>query len=204
MFKEKLNKKLSSALLEAGFEEPKTIQVKAISKINGGFDVIGIGPEGAGKSTIAVISAIQKLDRAFEDAPRALILVPDMQSAIAMGDQLTLLKKNTDLRFELAYEEGKLQKQSQDIYVGTDIVIGTPKRVLAIYFSKNLNLNKLKLFIIDDPEAMIKNACQGEVDRIGLSLPKCQHLVFTTELNDKVQRLISKFIIAPQIIDVAE
>ncbi len=202
MFKEKLNKKLSSALTDANFETPKNLQLKTLSKINGGFDVIGIGPEGSGKSTTAVISTIQKLDHSFEDAPRALILVADMAKATSMGEQFTLLKKNTDLRFELAFEEGKIQKQSQDIYVGTDIVIGTPKRVLEIYFSKNLNLNKIKLFIIDDPELMIKNAYQGEIDRLGLSLPKCQHLVFTTELTDKVQRLISKFIIAPQVIEV--
>jgi ATP-dependent RNA helicase RhlE len=204
MFKQKLNKKLSSALSEAGFESPRNIQAKCLSKINGGFDVIGIGPAGSGKSSAIVIGAIQKLDHAFEDAPRALILVPDMASAIIMGEQFTLFKKNTDLRFQLAFEEGKIEKQGEDIYVGTDIVIGTPKRILEIYFSKNLNLNKIKLFAIDDAEMMIKNAYQGPIDRIGLSLPKCQHLVFATELSEKVQRLISKFIIAPQVVEVTD
>ena len=33
MFKEKLHKKLSSALLENGFEEPKELQKKCIPKI---------------------------------------------------------------------------------------------------------------------------------------------------------------------------
>jgi superfamily II DNA/RNA helicase len=50
MFKEKLHKKLASALLENGFEEPKELQKKCIPKINGGADVIAIGPNGSGKS----------------------------------------------------------------------------------------------------------------------------------------------------------
>ena len=77
MFKEKLNKKLASALLENGFEEPKEMQLKCIPKINGGSDVIGTGPKGCGKSSAIIIGAIQKLGRAFEDAPRALIIVSD-------------------------------------------------------------------------------------------------------------------------------
>jgi ATP-dependent RNA helicase RhlE len=204
MFKEKLNKKLSSALIEAGIETPTPLQLKTISKINGGFDVIGIGPDGIGKTTTTVISIIQKLGQAFEDAPRALILVGNMQKAIAMQEQFNLLKRNTDLRSQTAFEEGKIEQQNEDIYAGTDVVIGTPKRVLEIYFSKNLNLNKIKLFVIDDAELMIKHGYQGPIDRIGLSLPKCQHLVFTNELTEKVQKLISKFIIAPQIIEVTE
>ena len=68
----------------------------------------------------------------------------------------------------------------------------------------NLNLNKIKLFVIDDAETMPKISAQGHIDRLALSLPKCQHLVFTDGLNEKVEKLIKKFIIAPQIIEVLE
>jgi len=204
MFTQKFNKKLSGALIEAGFETPKNIQLKSIPKINGGFDVIGIGPEGCGKSATIVMSAIHKLDKAFEEAPRALILVAAKEKALAMKELFILFGEHTNLRVVCAFEEGDIDDQNADIYSGTDIVIGTPKRLLDIYLGKNLNLNKLKFFAIDDAEMMIKNAYQGAIDRLGLSLPKCQHLVFTNELNDKVQKLISKFIIAPQIIEVAE
>jgi ATP-dependent RNA helicase RhlE len=51
---------------------------------------------------------------------------------------------------------------------------------------------------------MIKNRWQGQIDRLALSLPKCQHLVFTNELNEKIEKLISKFIINPQIIEVED
>jgi ATP-dependent RNA helicase RhlE len=204
MFKEKFNKKLYTALTEAGFESPTPFQTQTISKINGGFDVIGIGPEGCGKTFTLVVSAIQKLSYAVEKAPRALILVSNMEKALAMRDLFMLLAKDTDLRCECAFEEGKIEEQSGNIFFGTDLVIGTPKRILEIYFCKNLNLNKIKFFAIDDAEMMIKRSYQGHIDRIGLSLPKCQHLVFANEISEKILKLVSKFIVAPKMVEVTE
>jgi ATP-dependent RNA helicase RhlE len=202
MFKEKFHKKLAEAIEEYGFDTPTELQLKCISKINSGADVIAISPKNSGKSTLINMSSIHKLQHAFEDAPRALVLVSSMDKALAMKEQFDLLAKNTNLRAVCVFEEGKINVQSEEVYVGTDLVIGTPKRVLEIYFNKNLNLNKLKLFVIDDAELMIKNAWQAQIDRLGLSLPKCQHLIFTNELSDKVEKLIHKFIIAPHIIEV--
>lgn len=202
MFNPKLNKKLSAALAEAGFEVQKELQAQCIPKINGGFDVIGIGPENSGRSSIISIAAIQKLQRAFEDAPRALVLVADKEKALAMKEQFDLLAKDTDLRSVAVHEDGKINEQSGEIYHGTDIVIGTAKRLLEIYFVRNMNLNKIKFFAIDDAEMMIRNSWQGQVDRLALSLPKCQHLVFTTQLDEKVEKLISKFIVAPVVFEV--
>lgn len=204
MFKEKLNKKLANALALNGIETPKELQLKSIAKINGGFDVIGIGPLNSGKTTTIVISAIQKLQYAIETAPRALIVVSDKEQAMAMQEQFKLLTEGTDLRTLCVYEEGKIEKQAEEVQKGIDILIGTPKRIMEHYFLWNLNLNKIKLFAIDDTETMPKISAQGEIDRLALSLPKCQHLVFTTELNEKVEKLITKFIIAPQIIEVQE
>ncbi len=204
MFKEKLNKKLATAIAEHGFEVPKPLQLKSIPKINGGSDLIGIGSKGCGKSSTIIISAIQKLVSAFEDAPRALIIVSDEVKALEMKEQFKLFSYNTDLRSEVAFEGGKIDAQTEAIYFGTDVVIGTAKRVLEIYFRKNFNLNKIKLFVIDDAEMIIKNGLQGQIDRLALSLPKCQHLVFTNELTPKIEKLIEKFIIAPIIVEVEE
>ncbi|MEI8136662.1 MAG: DEAD/DEAH box helicase, partial [Bacteroidota bacterium] len=98
MFNEKYNKRLAAAFKLNGFETPKELQSKAITKINGGFDIIGVGPINSGRTTLIVMSVIQKLQRAFEDAPRALILVSDMEKALAMKEKFMLLAKDTDLR----------------------------------------------------------------------------------------------------------
>lgn len=202
MFKEKLFKKLVQALEEYKFNEPTPFQAKALSTINSGGDVIGIAPEGSGKSTLITIAAIQKLQRPIEDAPKVLIIVGSKEKGLVMEEQFDLFGRETGLRVNTAYEEGNIDEQSIDIYDGTDILIGTAKRVLDIYFTRSLNIKMIKLFVIDDPEMIIKNSWQGQIDRLALSLPKCQHLIFTSEMTEKIEKLISKFIIAPKVIEL--
>lgn len=202
IFTEKLNKNLAKSLLEHRFEEPLELQAAALRKINSGADVIVEAPMGSGRSSTIVISTLHKLQASFEDAPRALIIVADKEAAIAMKEQFTLLGGYTDLRVHAAHEGEKIDKLAESIYFGSDVVVGTPTRILELYFKKNLNINKIKLFALDDAELMIKNANQGQIDRLALSLPKCQHLVFTTDYSAKVERLIEKFIVAPQFVSL--
>jgi len=202
MFKEKLNKKLYAELVENKLETPTPLQAQSLSKINSGIDIIFVAPPDSGKSTLVTIAAIQKLQHAIDDVPKILILVGSSETGKALLEQFNLLSRNTDLRIHGAFEDGKIDDQNRQIYEGTDILIGTPKRLLDLYFASSINLNKIKFFIIDDPELMIKNSWQGQVDRLTSSLPKCQHLVFTADLDEKVEKLIHKFIVAPQIIEV--
>lgn len=202
MFKEKLNKKLASALLERGFEEPTALQLKCIPKINGGMDVIGVGEEGCGKTSSILIGVIQKLGSAFEDAPRALIIVPNEAKGLAMLEQFKLLSYNTDLRAETVFESGKIDKQTEAIYFGTDIIIATPRRLMEIYIRKTLNITKIKVLAFDDTEILVKENIFSYLERLSLSLPKCQHLVFAKEINSKVQKIIDKFLINPFVVEV--
>jgi ATP-dependent RNA helicase RhlE len=197
---EKLHKPLAEAMIEAGYAEPKELVARAIPKINAGTDLYGIGPANSGKTTTAVVAAIQKLKDAFEDAPRALIIVSGKDNALLMKEQFSLLAKKTSLRVVAVFEDSPIHKQFDDIYVGVDVVIGTAKRVMEIYFKQGLNINKLKLFVIDDAEMIIKQGLQGQIDRLIQSLPKCQHLVFAEELTPKIERLTEKFIILPALI----
>ncbi|MES2762814.1 MAG: DEAD/DEAH box helicase [Bacteroidota bacterium] len=202
MFKEKLHKNLASALSENGFEEPKPLQLKCIPKINGGSDVIGIGPDGCGKTAMVLMAAIQKLGMAFEDAPRAMIIVAEEDKALAMKEQFNLLSSNTDLRAEVVVESGKIDKQTEAIYFGTDIVIGTPRRIMEIYIRKNFNITKIKLLAFDDTEVLVKQNIFSYLERLSLSLPKCQHILFATELNAKVEKIADKFLINPFVVEV--
>ena len=204
VFTEKLNKQLTNSLFENGFEEPRPLQELCIRKAASGTDIIVEGGSGSGKSTSIIIHTIQKLQSSFEDAARALIVVPNKEDAIAMKEQFLLLGKHTNLRIHAAQEGEKIDKQAEAIYFGADVIIGTPVRVLELYFKKNLNINKIKLFVIDNAELIIKNANQGQIDRLALSLPKCQHLVFTKDYSAKVERLIEKFIVAPAFIKAEE
>ena len=196
----KLIEPLRKVLESRGFEEPLPFQGKILSKIKGGASMFAIAPKGAGKSTSIILSVIQKLKgEALEDAPRALVLVKDKQAALALELEFSAFNKETDLRVYCAFDEKNIDDQRNEIYVGTDIVISTPKRLSKLYFLNGINFNKLQMFIVDDAEFLLGNNGFTEVTRMPDSIGKCQYLIFTESFDKRFKIWQETFMYNSQI-----
>jgi len=200
-------KKLEPQLLENlsgnGFEEPTPFQKLAISKIKSGIDMFGIGPKGCGKTTTIIINTIQKLKaKPIGDNPRALIFVKDKQAADFLALTFEKLIYHTGLRVVTVNEEHNLEKQKDAIYLGSDVVIATPKRLSKLYFLNGINLTQLQLLIIEDSEFVIRNNFHTTIDRISESLTKCQHLVFSDKRDNGIAKLKPLFMKRAQFVEV--
>ncbi|MFI1743122.1 DEAD/DEAH box helicase [Thalassobellus sediminis] len=196
----KLIEPLKDTIAHKGFETPLPLQKKILSKIKGGSSLFVIAPKESGKTTSLVISVIQKLKNAFEDAPRALIFVKDKQAALDLELEFNAFKKGTDLRVYCAYEEKSIDDQKDEIYVGTDIVIATPKRLNKIFFLNGINLNKLQMFIVEDAEFLFRNNNLSEVTRTPESIDKCQYLVFSDKFDARFERWQDSFMYRSEIV----
>lgn len=198
----KLIAPLKEAIAQNGFEEPLAFQKKILSKIKGGTSMFAVAPAGAGKTTSLVLSVIQKLNaEAFEDAPRALIFVKDKQAALELEAQFKVFKNGSDLRVYCAYDENNIDVQLGEIYVGTDVVIATPKRLSKLFFLNGINLNKLQLFAVDDAEFLPGTNAFVEVSRIPVSLGKCQYLIFAEKLDKRFARWQETFMANAEVVE---
>ena len=199
----KLIPPLKEALTKFGFEDPTSFQKLVIPKIKGGANLIGIAPDGFGKTTTLIISTIQKLNgSAYQDVPRALIFVKDKDAAISLEEEFNKFIKNTDLRIFSAYEEGSINFQKDSIYPGVDIVIATPKRLNKIYFQNGINLTRLQLLIVEDSDFLVGTSFHTEIHRITESLTKCQYLVFGNKYDHKIEKLQELYLDHAQVIDI--
>ena len=199
----KLNPEIKDALITNDIEAPTSFQKLILPKIKSGIDIYGIGKKGVGKTTAMIIGTMQMLgSKAFEDAPRDLILVEDKQAALDLQAAFLEFTSRTDLRIYTAYEEHDLEKQKEEIYYGQDIVIATPKRLNKLFFLNAINVTQLKLFIIEDAEFAIKAKYYNDVIRVPESLEKCQFLIFAEELYPKLQRLDDLFMFNAMTIKV--
>ena len=196
----KLIEPLKNTIINKRFEEPLPFQKSILSKIKGGASLFAIGPNDCGKTTSLVISVIQKLKFAFEDAPRALIFVKDKQAALDLELEFNAYKKGTDLRVYCAYEEHNIDTQRDEIYVGTDIVIATPKRLNQIFYLNSINLNKLQLCIIEDADFIFRGNHLAEVTRTPESIGKCQYLVFASKFDNRFKRWQDTFMYNAQVV----
>lgn len=191
-------------MTEAGFFGPKEIQLKTMSRILGGQDIIAVGPEGSGKTTAYVLGVLMRLKYGFEEAPRALILVPDKERIDEVIAKFELLNKNATIRIVPLYPDGNMEAQINAVTDGSDIIVATPDRARAVYLKLGLNLNKIIMFIVDDAAEIIKRGMQLPVAELARSIVKCQHLVFTEVVHDKLHLLLDQFMNQPALLEVSE
>ena len=200
----KLNKGLARTLTDTGYLYPKEIQLKTLSRIIGGQDVIAVAPEGSGKTSTYIISVLNRIRQGFDDAPRILILVPDKEKVFSVIEQFDTLNKNSSIKIVGLYVAPGIEAQMDALADGADIVVATPDRARAIYLKLALNLNKIDLFIVDDAELIVKQGMQLPVVELANSIIKCQHLVFTEVMHQKLEKMIVPFMKLPAIVEVEE
>tara|TARA_R110001583_G_scaffold25217_4_gene91401 strand:+ start:4279 stop:4920 length:642 start_codon:yes stop_codon:yes gene_type:complete len=204
MFLKKLDEQLTIALEQEGFEKPTPIQKKTIGKMKSGRDCLFIAPEQSGKTTAIVITVIQQLKEALEDVPRALIVVEDRAKAEAMKEQFDLLAEHTDLRVFAVFQGEHMLKQRDRVYAGCDVLIGPAKFLNELYSNSGMNLNGLKMYIVDDGYAVFKHEITSQIDRLTTSTPDAQRIVFTTEMNVRINDYLEYYMIAPEIVEIKE
>ena len=204
MINEKLDKQLLESLKVNGFTESTELEQICIPRIKSGRDLLCIAGKGSGKSTTIVVSVLQRLKAELEDNARAVIVVADKERALEMKNEFSRLGEYTDLRVHTACDDEKIDVQKDKIYMGTDVVIGTAKRLNQIYTLYALNLGAVKIFAIDDAELVIKNLNYLQLDRLARSLPKSQKVVFAETLTEWVDRFADEFMNNEEIIEIEE
>lgn len=200
----KLKKSLVQAATEAGLVSPKEIQQKTLARINSGQDVIVVGPEGCGKTTTYILAALNKFNYTPDGVPRVLILVPSKEKVEEVIAQIDMLNKNKSLAIVALFATPGTEAQMNAMADGADIVVTTPDRARAIYLKLGLDVNKIELLVIDDAELIVKQGLQLPATELEHSIPKCQHLVFTEVLHERLNKMITPFMKQPAIVEVEE
>lgn len=193
-----------SAMTAAGYLTPKEIQAKTMSRILGGQDVIAIGPDGSGKTTTYVLAVLMRLKYGFEEAPRALILVPTKERVLEVMEQFNLLNRNQTIRIVGIHADGSMESQINELTDGVDIVVAVPSRARAVYLKLGLNTNKIQMFVVDDAAEMVKLGMQLPINELANSIQKCQHLIFTDVMHDRLNKMIEVFMKLPTTIEVED
>lgn len=204
MFLKKINEKLLQGVQEAGFTEPTELQKESFGTIKSGADCVLSAPSTEGKSITIVINVIQKLEKAFQQSPRALIIVQDKAKVLEMEEIFATLGKYTDLRVYGVYEQGDIDYDKNQISVGIDVLIGTPGRLNDMFATAGYDVNQLKMFIVDDTEVLLKARMDSKITRISNSIAKTQRLFFTDIITERVEILADRLMVEPLFFEFEE
>lgn len=198
----KLSKRLYRSMNNLGYLTAKDIQLKTVSRIMGGHDIIGIAPEGAGKTTAYVLGVLMRLKHTDDEAPKVLVLAPNEDKINEIVDRFLTISGNKDLFIMGLKASGSMEEEIEDLVRGVDIVVATPHRARAVYLKLGLNLNRIQTFIIDDAEEIVKQGMQTQVRELAQSCGKVQYLAFSTVEHDKLHLMIDDFMPVATLVEV--
>jgi ATP-dependent RNA helicase RhlE len=193
----KINTGLSQSLTEAGLTEPNELQQETWSTIKSGVDCVIAAPDGEGKTTTIVINVIQRLEKEFEESPRAFIMVQDKAKVLEIQELFTKIGNHTNLRVYGVYEQGDMDYDKNQISLGIDVIVGTPGRLNDMFSTAGFDVNRLKMFIVDDANQILKLRHDTKIMRISNAITKTQRIFFTDEITERVETLADKIMVEP-------
>lgn len=198
----KINENLQRALIENGLTEANAMQQETFSTIKSGADCIIVAPKGSGKTTTIVLNVIQQLVAEGEESPRALIIVEDKAKVLEMEDLFEKLGNYTDLRVYGVHDKGDMEYDKNYISTGIDVLIGTPNKLSEMFTTAGYNINRLKMFILDDADPILKLRHETKIMRISNSINKTQRIIFSEQLTERIEILAEKMLVEPFLFEI--
>lgn len=193
---------------EAGFERCTPIQERCLPLSLKGKDVAGQAQTGTGKTAAFLITVLDRLVRSGVKSgpnPSALIVAPTRELALQIYEDARVLGAHTGLHMTAVFGGVDYEKQARQLREGTDIVIGTPGRLIDFLKQKVLVLKDVQVLVIDEADRMFDMGFIRDLRYLLRRLPpyeKRQSMLFSATLNYKVLELAYEHMNAPQEIYV--
>ena len=200
----KINEKLQEGLIENGLTEANALQQETFSTIKSGADCLIIAEDGSGKTTTIVLNVIQQLAKEKEESPRALIIVEDKAKVLEMEALFEKYGKYTDLQVFGVHDKGDMEYDKNYISTGVDVLIGTATKLNDMFTTAGFNVNRLKMFILDDADPILRLRNETKIMRISNSISKTQRIVFADRMTDRIEILVDKMLIEPFVFEMDE
>jgi len=154
-----------SILRQQGIVEPTPIQSAALPLLLKGQDVIGQARTGSGKTLAFLIPAIELIDPSRRHV-QVLVLTPTRELSVQIDQVLTDLAPDSGIRSTLVFGGRAAGPQIASLRRGSQIVIGTPGRVLDLINRGDLNLNQVRFLVLDEADEMLDRGFAPDVERI--------------------------------------
>ena len=191
-----LSEEVLSVLKTKGFQEPTEIQIKAIPLALAGKDIIGSSATGSGKTLAFASSIIENLKP--NRNVQALVLTPTRELAEQVAESIRHFSKNKNLKVLAIYGGVDIQRQIRMIG-STDILVGTPGRILDHLQRRTLKLNEVKFLVLDEVDRMLDMGFYHDVEIIVKQCPiKRQTMLFSATISADLDYLAKKYTQNPE------
>jgi superfamily II DNA/RNA helicase len=201
---------ICSALEAAGMHTTFPIQALTLPLAIDGQDIIGQARTGTGKTLAFGIPLLNRLATTFAadrtaKAPSALIVVPTRELAVQVAEDIKQAGLHLGARVLTVYGGRAYEPQIDGLKAGTDIVVGTPGRLLDLANRKNLDLGKVRSLVLDEADKMLDLGFLPDVERLlKLTPADRQTMLFSATMPGEVVTLARRHMRRPTNIRAEE
>src|SRR3989338_2377562 len=186
-----IEKSVLDSLVEIGYENPTEIQKETIPLIKEGHDVIGQSETGSGKTAAFGIPLVERIEK--NGKIQALVLAPTRELSEQISRELMKFSKFKKLNISCIYGGVSIEPQISNLR-HSEIVVGTPGRILDHIQRRTLDLRNIKIFVLDETDKMLDMGFIDDIEDIVRNVPKeRQTLLFSATMPENIFRLRDRF-----------
>jgi ATP-dependent RNA helicase DeaD len=201
-----LEERLVKAVSELGFEEPTTIQEKAIPVLlSGTKDFVGLAQTGTGKTAAFGLPLLQLID-ADKKYPQALVVCPTRELCMQIVNEIELFKKHIrGVHVVAVYGGASIGAQIRDLKRGVQIVVATPGRLIDLIERKAINLEQIEYVVLDEADEMLNMGFQEDIEFILQNTPKRESTwLFSATMPPEIRKVSKRYMKEPVEVTVGK
>lgn len=200
-----LDERILRAVMDMGFEAASPIQAQAIPTQLQGLDIIGQAQTGTGKTAAFGIPLLQKVDPKSKKL-QAIALCPTRELAIQVAEEIRKLAKYMHgVKVLPIYGGQDIVKQIRSLKDGTQIIIGTPGRVMDHMRRKTIKCDHVNTVIMDEADEMLNMGFLEDMETILSQLPEeRQTVMFSATMPQAIQEIARNFQKDPVMVRVVK
>lgn len=187
----KIDKRIVKSLEEMGFIEMTEVQAKSIPAVLDGKDVIAQSITGSGKTAAFGVPICEAVKRG--NGIQAIIIGPTRELVNQVSDEMKKFGKHKELQVSTIFGGVSMEPQYRSLK-SSEIVVGTPGRMLDHMRRGTLKLNRVKITVLDEADRMLD---MGFIDDIRTILSHCpssrQTMLFSATMPQGVVRIADRF-----------
>lgn len=190
------------AIAELGYEEPTPIQERTINLLLEGEDVIAQAQTGTGKTAAFALPILERLDTG-KRVPQALVLTPTRELAVQVAEAFHSYSKYLRISVLPVYGGQPIERQLRALDRGVQVVVGTPGRVLDHIRRETLDLNDIRVVVLDEADEMLDMGFIEDIETILKETPdERQMALFSATMPSPIVALGERYMHTPQRITV--
>jgi ATP-dependent RNA helicase DeaD len=200
-----LSDALVATLTSLGYEEPTPVQRETIPLMLAGRDLLAQAATGTGKTAAFALPLIQLLSgdsRARQTS--AVVLVPTRELAMQVSEAIHRYARGTRVSVVPVYGGSSMQQQIRALDRGADIVVGTPGRILDHIRRKTLNLDAVRMLVLDEADEMLDMGFAEDIETILEDTPETrQTTLFSATMPARILKIAERYLRSPKRVTIA-